>query len=395
MENFSKNVNEKYLRDLSKSKNEPEWMLKKRLEALNKFFELTMPNFKYGMNIKLKYDFDFDKIDFDSNNSQIELASVNKVIFDTFENVLNSEKQIVRDHFMKLIDNDNKFIALNSALFDKGILIYVPKNIKVKDSVMLSSLQSSKSFMKYILIILDENSRLNFIDDISSDYKEEHYSSNVIEIFLKENAKLNYIKIQNLSLNAYNFDHKKAKIEKNAELSLYDLNFGSKLTYSNTTANLDGENSKFESYNLFLGSMNQQFDLGLEAIHNYPYTYSNMLSRGALNNESKAIYRGLIKINKNAANSNGYQKEETILLSEKSESDSIPKLEIENSEVKCSHGASISHIDEDKLFYLMSRGLEEKEAKQELVKGFFEIILSKIKLDNLEKIQAIIEEKIK
>ena len=133
-------------------------------------------------------------------------------------------------------------------------------------------------------------------------------------------------------------------------------------------------------------------DLGLNAIHNSPHTYSNMITKGVLFDESKAVYRGLIKINKNANNSNGYQKEDSLLLGNKTESDSIPKLEIDNNEVRCTHSSSVSQIDEDKMFYVMSRGLNEKEARITIVKGFLQEVIDKVNFGELDKL---ISEKIK
>jgi len=384
-------LNEDLVRDLSNQKNEPGFILDKRLNALKEFNKLSMPNFRYGLNIKLNYDFDLDNLEI-NDTQKINLSTNKKIIFSRFEDLKDNE--ILKEYFMKLINNENKFLALNSAFFSNGILIYVPKNTKLKDSLTLSVLQNSSTLIKHLLIVLDKNSELNFIDDLSSDNKEKSYSGKIVEIFVKENAKLNYINLQNLSLFTYNFNFKKAKLYSNSTLNLYDLNFGSKLTYSDTIVDLDGENSRFEHYGAFVSNEIQQFDLGLSAVHNKPYTYSNMLTKGALNDNSKAIYRGLIKISKDAHNSNGYQKEDTILLSNKAESDSIPKLEIDNNDVRCTHGASISQIDNDKLFYLMSRGLDEKEAKMELINGFFDNILRKINFDN-EKIKQLIQDKVK
>lgn len=388
-------IGEKEIRDLSKEKNEPEFILAKRLDAFNEFTKSEMPNFRYGLNIKLNQDFNLNELELDSGDSEINIKDDKKVIFTTFNALGDNEKNLIPDYFMKLANNENKFIALNTALFQQGILVYVPKNVKLRNPLILSTLQNSKTSIKHVLIIVEENSKLEFIDDISSNSDEKQYFSKVVEIFLKENAKLKYINLQNLSPLTYNFNYKKAKIERNAEFNFYDINFGSKLTYSDVIAILDGENSRFEHHGMFVGNEMQQFDLGVNAIHNAPYTYSNMLTKGALNNEAKAIYRGLIKISKDAHDSNGYQKEDTILLSDKAESDSIPKLEIENNEVKCTHGASVSQVDQEKLFYLMTRGLDEAQAKVELVKGFLESVLNQVKLDEIEKIDGIIESKIK
>lgn len=180
-------------------------------------------------------------------------------------------------------------------------------------------------------------------------------------------------------------------LEENAELNLITTMLNDlKESKVNVEVNLNGINSRFLHKCIFVSNKEQKFDLNINAVHNAPFTYSNMLTKGVLNDKSKVNYRGLIKINKDANNSNGYQKEDVILLSKDAESNSIPKLEIDNNDVKCTHGASISQLDEEKLFYLMSRGLNEKEAKITFVKGFLQEIINEAKID-----EELIYEKIK
>ncbi|MEK6835554.1 MAG: Fe-S cluster assembly protein SufD [Nanoarchaeota archaeon] len=279
------------------------------------------------------------------------------------------------------LKNANK--ELIGDLSNKENLV-IPKNTKKELRILINK---NKDF----LIIIEENAEL----DLITNFEVNEDSKISFEIILKENAKLNYLNLQNLSLNIKYNEEKRVKLEKNSEFNYYDLNFGSKSIKSELIVNLDGENAKFEHYGIFVSDKKQEFDFGVNASHNAPYTYSNMLTKGVLCDSSKSNYRGLIKISKNAHNSNGYQKEDVILLSNDAEANVIPKLEIDNHDVRCTHGASISQLDQDKIFYLMTRGLDENQAKIELVNGFFQIILNKINFDNIEKIQGIIQDKIK
>jgi Fe-S cluster assembly protein SufD len=392
---LNEKINLELIRDLSREKNEPEWFLKKRLNSFKLFNEMSMPNFKYGLNIKLNYDFDFKDIKKENSQSQINLHNTSKkIVFETFDSAFKNEEKIMKEYFFKLIP-ENKFTLLNLALLDKGFLIYVPNNIKVKQPIKLNSLLDGNSLFQHILIVLEENSRLTLVDESSSDEnKAKQYFSKIIEIHQKQNSELNYFNLQNLKNNIYNFNYKKAHLDKNASLNLFDLNLGSKLTYSEAVTELNGEYSKTNNYNIFIGEHEQQFNISSKINHNNPSTSSNILVKGALLNNSKAIYYGLIKMNKEAPYSNGYQKEETLLLSNEAEADLIPQLEIDNSEVKCTHAATVSHLDNGKLFYLMSRGLNENLAKKELIKGFFNSFLNKINLET-EDLKKIIEAKIK
>ena len=260
--------------------------------------------------------------------------------------------------------------------------IIVPGNEKKELKILVNDNED-------FAITVNENSELRLMIVYTSEDKDSKINFN---INLRENSKLDFINLQKFSITTDNEIKREAKLEKNSSFNLFDLNFGGKLTNSNVNANLDGENSRFEHFAVFIGNKEQKFDFSVNAFHNAPYTYSNMLTKGALNDKSKSFYKGLIKINKNASNSNGYQKHDAILLNENAESNSIPKLEIDNNEVRCTHGSSVSQIDEDKMFYVMSRGLDEKEAKITLVKGFLQEIIDKV---NFGELDELIHEKIK
>ena len=248
------------------------------------------------------------------------------------------------------------------------------------------NLDESRDF----LIKLDENAELNLMIILTSN--KELDSKINFDIDLKGNAKLNFINLQKFSNEMINNLERNVKLGKNALFNLFDLNFGGKIINSNVNVDLAEENSRFEHFGVFVSNKDQVFNFNVNAVHNAPNTYSNMLTKGALNDKSKSFYNGLIKINKNAYNSNGYQRQESILLNENAESNSIPKLEINNNDVRCTHGSSTSQMDEDKLFYVMSRGLDEKEAKITLIKGFLHGIIDKV---NFGELDELISEKIK
>jgi FeS assembly protein SufD len=238
-------------------------------------------------------------------------------------------------------------------------------------------------------ILVEKNAELNLMVIYSLNKLDSKINFN---INLEENSKLNFINLQKFSNMTENNILREIKQERNSVFNLFDLNFGGKLTNVNVSANLNGENSRFEHFAVFLGNKEQRFNFDVNAFHNAPYTYSNMLTKGALSDKSKSFYKGLIKIKQNASNSNGYQKQDAILLSQDAESNSIPKLEIDNNEVRCTHGSSVSQIDDEKMFYVMSRGLDEKEAKITLVKGFLREVIDKV---NFGELDELIEENIK
>ena len=174
-----------------------------------------------------------------------------------------------------------------------------------------------------------------------------------------------------------------------------DCCLGSRYTRADIITRLSGRGSSTNNYGLFFGTGSQQFDLNVGTIHAERNTVCDMMTKGALNDRAKAVYTGLVKINANAANSNGYQKEDTLLLSPDAEADSIPQLEIDNNEVKCTHGATVGQVDKEKLFYLMSRGIPANESKKILVEGFFEPMIQKIAVENVQnKLREIVAERV-
>jgi Fe-S cluster assembly protein SufD len=383
--NLNKKIDLEFIRNLSREKNEPEWMLKKRMDAFKMFNETSMPEFNYGSNITLNYDFDFQNIKKEKSFSEITTLNKNKkLIFETFDSAFKKEEKIMKEYLLKLIP-DTKFNLLNISLLDNGFLIYIPENIKIKTPIKISSLLNGDSLFQHILI--DE--------DLSIKDKYIKYFSKIIEIYQKENSELNYFNIQNLNDNVYNYSYKKSDLKKSAVLNFYDFNIGSKLTYSQILNELNEEYSNANYYNLFFGKEEQQFDISIKNNHNSKNTNSNILGKGILLNNSKGIYQGLIKINKDALYSNGFQKEEILLINENAEADSIPILEIDNSEVNCKHATTISHLDKDRLFYLMSRGINEDIAKNELIKGFFNSLFINLSPEEKEILKKMIEDKLK
>ena len=196
---------------------------------------------------------------------------------------------------------------------------------------------------------------------------------------------MEYVAVQNFSKFVYNFSQRKAKVMENGFMYWIDCSIGSKFTQSLTLTKLEGVGAGSKSWGIIFGDENQCYDINSETEHAASKTVSDMLTRVVLNGKAKTVYRGLVKINPKAVNCEGYQKDDTILLSDDARADVVPNLEIANNDVKCSHGATISQIDEDKLFYMMSRGLDEKAAKKAIIEGFFDPIMAKINNENLKE----------
>jgi len=383
--------------NISKQNNEPRWLLDKRLSAYSLFKEKPMPNFIYGLNINLTIDLNLDDIEVEkTGKAKREIICSNKdIIIEDFDGFLKNHETLFKEKFMtKCVPAVDKFTAFHHAFFNNALLVYVPKNLELKETIELITNVDSKVFFDHLIVVLEDNSNITLVEDLKS--KGEGYVSKIVEIFVGNNAKLDYGNLQMLDKQTFNYTKKRAVTGKDAKINWLDCCFGSKVTISEITTNLDKEGAETNNFGIFFGNAEQQFDLVVNSIHNAPNTFSDIFTKGALTDKSKCIYRGLVKISKEAFGSNGYQQQDTLLLSPDAVADSIPDLEIDNSDVKCSHGATIGRIDREKMFYLKSRGLSEKLATQTYVKGFFEQLIIKMKIEKLrENMHDLVEERMR
>jgi len=209
----------------------------------------------------------------------------------------------------------------------------------------------------------------------------------------KEKSAVTVISSQNFNKDALHFSNRYASVRKDATITWLDFCFGSRFSQTNTTTTLDAEGAACKNLGAYFGSHMQQFDIHASAIHRAAHSSSDMLLKAVLDKQAKTIYRGLIRIPLGSSGCNGYQKDDTLLLSDKAEADTLPDLEISNNEVRCSHGATISNLNPEQLFYMTSRGMDEAAAKQMLIEGFLEPIISKLKDERMENQlrQAIIQ----
>jgi Fe-S cluster assembly protein SufD len=339
--------------------NEPQWLKDKRLAALELFRKTPMPNFIYGLNINLNIDMDLENISTSEAGAPIK-------------EIINSNKNISIKKFS------------NDPIFKENFMTTcVPKNTKASAPVEIITKINSKVVFDHLIIIAEENSELILVEELKSYSDDEAYVSKIVEVFAGKNAKIDYGNLQLLNNKTFQFVKKRAVTKNNSSVSWLDCCFGSSVTLSEVTTYLNGEGSQADNYGIFFGNQGQQFDLVAKSIHKSPNTVSDIFTKGALTGASKCIYRGLVKIQRNAPGCNGYQKEDTLLLSPDAAADSIPDLEIDNSDVRCTHGASIGRIDREKLFYLKSRGLDENQATKTYVKGFFEELIQKMQIAKL------------
>lgn len=349
-------LNEKNIQELSKQRKEPEWLLQRRLEAFRKFSDTPLPSFRHGLHIMLQPEFDFERIGI--KKSKNITPSLNGF----------------RDKFATLPEKD-KFFYLNLAMAKISLI-----HAKAGERIELEL--NNKEQFSHTLVIAEPNSIVNIAENVSGN---EEYKSNFVEIFATRGAQVNFASLQNTNAKNY-ISGKCASVEEDAKVCWFDASLGADFAKSSVVSYLEGKGAETKNYGLFLGKGEQQLDLYSASIHNAEDTKSDILMKGVLKDKARGLYRGLVKIDEKAARSDGYQKEDVLLLSEEAEADAIPNLEIKNEEVRCTHGASIGSISKEKLFYLMSRGLSRAEATKVIVSGFFESLLERASAGGMKKI---------
>ncbi len=416
MISLDKGLNINKIKKISKIKKEPKWMLDFRLKSYNHFVET--PNPKFGPELKIDFnDINYYKSISDEvfnnwndvpdkeretfnklglieaeekyldgigaqcdsgaiyHNMIKELEEKNVIFCDT-DTGLKKYPEIFKEYFNHLVKyNENKYTALNGAVWSGGTFIYIPKNTKLDRPLQSYFRINTKNMGQFerTLIIVDENSELHYMEGCTAPtYTSDLLHAAVVEIYVKKNAKCRYTTIQNWSNDVYNLVTKRAIVEEGGTMEWIDGNIGSKINMKYPACILNGPYAHGTCISVAVATKGQIQDAGARMIHLAPHTTSEIISKSIASNGGNATYRGTVRINKNAEKSKSYVKCDTIILDEESKSDTIPKNIVENSNSFLEHEATVSRISKEKLFYLMSRGINEEKAKELLVMGFID-----------------------
>lgn len=411
-----KTLNEEKVIEISNIKKEPKWMTEFRLKSYHKFMELENPNF----GPKLEIDFDsinfykrvsdevkdnwnevdkevkdtFDKIgliesekkyldgvgaQFESevvyHNMIQELMDKNVIFCDT-DTALKKYPDLFKEYFNNLVKYDeNKYTALNGAVWSGGTFIYIPPYTKIDRPLQSYFRINSKNMGQFerTIIIVDEDSELHYMEGCTAPtYTSDSLHAAVVEIYVKKNAKCRYTTIQNWSGDVYNLVTKRAIVEENGLMEWIDGNIGSKINMKYPCCILNGKYAKGNCISIAVAKENQIQDTGAKMIHLAPYTKSNIINKSVSLGGGNASYRGTVHIIKKAEHSNSIIKCDTLILDDNSKSDTIPTNIVENQNSDLNHEATTSKISQEKLFYLMSRGLNEEKAKELVIMGFID-----------------------
>ena len=429
-------LSEEKVKKISEIKNESDWVLDYRLKGYKSFVEQSLPLF--GPEINLNFDdviyyknneadkklennwnnilkpvvdeldsvgvlesekhFDGMGVQYESEviyHNMIEELKKKNVIFTSIEDAIKRYPDLVKKYFGKIVSfTENKFAALNAAVFSGGSFIYVPKNTMLDRPLQSYFRINSKNMGQFerTLIIVDDNSSLHYVEGCTApSYSESSLHAAIVEIYVGKNSKCRYSTVQNWATNVYNLVTKRALVDEAGVMEWIDGNIGSKVTMKYPCCVLKGDNSRGTCITISVAKSGQEQDSGARMIHIGKNTKSNIVSKSIAGNGGNATYRGKVEIKKNALNSDAMVKCDSLILDDKSMSDTIPTNIVGNVTSNIEHEATVSKISDDVLFYLMSRGIPEERATELIVLGFIDEFKSELPMEYAVELNQLIK----
>lgn len=431
-----KGLNPEIIRTMSQMKKEPEWMLKFRLKAYDMFLKRPMPNwggFLGDLDLANIYYYikpaekesrswddvpddikkTFDRLgipeaerkflagvgaQYESEmvyHSIIEELEQKGVIFISSDDGLKKHPELFKKYFGTVVPiGDNKFSAINSVAWSGGSFVYVPPGVKVEMPLQAYFRLNSENSGQFerTLIIADEGSEVNYVEGCTAPtYSSDSFHSGVIEIIVKKGARVRYTTIQNWSNNVYNLVTQRALVEEDATMEWVDANIGSKLTMKYPSCYLVGKGARGDILSLAFAGKNQHQDAGGKMIHAAPHTSSTIVSKSISKNGGRSSYRGQVKVHPGCKGVKSSVVCDALLMDDYSRSDTYPYIEVDEPNSSIGHEATVSKVNEEQVFYLMSRGLSEDEATGMIVKGFIEPMIKQLPMEYAIELNRLIE----
>ncbi|MEY4444799.1 MAG: hypothetical protein RL301_878 [Actinomycetota bacterium] len=433
----NRGLSEAVVRDISSKKSEPQWMLDLRLKGLSLFDKKPMPNWgsdlsgihfdtiKYFVRSTEKQAQSWEDLPEDIKNtydrlgipeaekqrlvagvaaqyeSEVVYHSIREdlaaqgVIFLDTDTGLKEHPEIFKEYFGSVIPvGDNKFAALNTAVWSGGSFIYVPKGVHVEIPLQAYFRINTENMGQFerTLIIADEGSYVHYVEGCTAPiYSSDSLHSAVVEIIVKKNARVRYTTIQNWSNNVYNLVTKRATCAEGATMEWIDGNIGSKVTMKYPAVFLMGPHAKGETLSIAFAGEGQHQDAGAKMVHAAPHTSSTIISKSVARGGGRTSYRGLVQVTEGSHHSKSTVKCDALLVDTISRSDTYPYVDVREDDVSMGHEATVSKVSDDQLFYLMSRGLSEDEAMAMIVRGFIEPIARELPMEYALELNRLIE----
>jgi Fe-S cluster assembly protein SufD len=411
------------VRELSAALNEPEWMLEKRLQAFDIYESLPMPTTRdeaWRRTDIRRFKIDefgpslngdaFDGMDVpDYLGAQLTddaaggvLVQVNGVtkeyvlsdalraqgvIFCDLSTAVREHGDLVRKYFMSesVRADEGKFAALHGAFWRGGVFLYVPKNVSAVAPLHSALWATNGRTFTHTLAVIEPNAEATFIDEYASPANADGQAlhNGVIELLVRDGATLHYASLQDFGNNVWQFNHERGRVGRDGKLDWITSVMGTRLTKAFQTSELDGAGGWARMSGIFFTDGRQHVDLDTEQNHNAPDTTSDLLYKGALKGKSRSVWQGMIKALPDSQRIDGFQANRNLMLDRTARADSIPGLEIQADDVRCTHASTIGKLDEEEVFYLMSRGISRPDATRMVIQGFFDPIMERIPFEGV------------
>jgi Fe-S cluster assembly protein SufD len=427
------NFSEETVRALAAARNEPSWLLERRLAAWRLFAELPWPkptdeawrrtrltgfdlkNFQpfaqpdadaahQPVNKLIQFELDemssaaslvFEQGGVRYRDAQEDLVGKG-VIFTDLQSAVHAQPELIQKYFMTeaVTPERNKFTALHAALWDTGAFVYVPANTKVELplQIILNHAEGVGGY-HHTLVVVEQGAEVTVVDDLIGGANS--FQSAVVELVLGDNSVVRYLNLQDFDHTTWNFLTGRAVVGSDANLRWIQVSWGSRLTKAFLDLDLKGRGSDSELLGIYFPTGRQHIDHQTLQLHRVPNCRSDLLFNGALKDRARSVYMGVIKVLPGAQKTDAYQRNGNLILDSTARADSIPGLEIEADDVRCTHGATAAQVEEEYVFYLMARGLSRAQAERMIVQGFFQAVLDRVPVESVVgKLERVIERKI-
>ncbi|OYR40490.1 MULTISPECIES: Fe-S cluster assembly protein SufD [unclassified Halorubrum] len=381
-------LSEDTVRRIADERDEPEWLLETRLNALSALETADLPDVIQTPGRRWT---DLESLDFEAlvdplnqSDATERSAGDDEVVVLPFTEAFDEYGDVIEANFGSVLDPEHNYLtALSVALFTTGTFVYVPEGVDVED-VTVRAEMNSRSLFSQTLVVAEESSSVTILESIESGDSAvdgDRYFSNLVEIAAGENSNVQFGSLQNLDDDSYTYSLKRGVTDAYATVDWIESNFGSKLTRSDVETELSGDGSESQIVGTFFGTDDQHFDINARVWHQAEHTTADLVTRGVLDDVARSVYEGVQDVGEDAWNTSSYQRENTLMLSDDAEADASPKLIIHNHDTEASHSATVGQVDAEDLFYLESRTIDSHTARNMLVEGFFVPVLEEIAVD--------------
>jgi len=385
-------LSEDTVRRIADERDEPEWLLETRLEALAALETAELPDVIQTPGRRWT---DLEALDFEAlvdplnqSDATDRTAGDDEVVVLPFTEAFEEYGDVIEANFGSVLDPEHNYLtALSVALFTTGTFVYVPEDVDVED-VKIRAEMNSRSLFSQTLVVTEKSSSVTILESITSGddgVEGDRYFSNLVEVVAGENASVQFGSLQNLDDETYTYALKRGVTDTYSTIDWIESNFGSKLTRSDVETELNGDGSESQIVGTFFGTDDQHFDINARVWHQAEHTTADLVTRGVLDDVARSVYEGVQDVGEDAWNTSSYQRENTLMLSDDAEADASPKLIIHNHDTEASHSATVGQVDAEDLFYLESRTINSRTARNMLVEGFFVPVFEEIAVDEFRE----------